>query len=123
MAGERAPHQPTLESLREFLYGLGWRLSPDQIAAAEKILLLTWTEEPNERSFSALKTGLAPICAKNLEQQAEFYAAYDRFFDRPVAKSKVVPQLGGRELVKRGRPYPFIIVAVCLLLAVAATAF
>jgi len=71
---------PTPEQLELFLHSLRqaeFRLDPDQMAGAQKILLLAHAETDDGLAARRLKTMLAPIAARSSTQQADFYRRFD----------------------------------------------
>jgi hypothetical protein len=71
---------PTTEQLQRLLDSLRdarFKFGPDQIAGAEKILLLAHAEADDGLAARRLKTMLAPIFARTPTQQADFYRRFD----------------------------------------------
>jgi hypothetical protein len=71
---------PTIEQLDDFLCALrqaDFKIGPDQMAGAQKILLLALAEADGGLAARRLKTMLAPIVARSPTQQAEFYRRFE----------------------------------------------
>jgi hypothetical protein len=81
---------PTIEQLDQFLCSLRlarFKIGPDQLAGAQKILLLALGEADHGLAAARLKTLLAPIVARSPTQQADFY----RRFEALMAEIAPVP--------------------------------
>jgi hypothetical protein len=120
MASDLAHNRlPSLEELETFLDSLradGWTIVPDQIASAQKILLLAYVEAPTSNGHW-LKTMLAPICAKTPEQQSEFYRRFDAFRHSIGALRRSEEDIAAR-IVREGRGYPFRLAAVAAVIVI-----
>src|SRR5437870_1578195 len=79
LAGNAWVQLPSIEELGLFLDQLRLKkrvLTPDEVAASQKILLLAYADGAN-CSLNSFKTMLGTICAKTPEQQAEFYRQFE----------------------------------------------
>src|SRR5215469_14607461 len=71
---------PTSEQLDSFLDSLRraqFKIGPDEIAGAQKILLLAYAEADDGLAARRLKTMLAPIVVSTPTQQGDFYRRFD----------------------------------------------
>jgi formylglycine-generating enzyme required for sulfatase activity len=71
---------PTIEQLDDFLCALrlaDFKIGPDQMAGAQKILLLALAEANGGSTAARLKTMLAPIVVRTPTQQADFYRRFE----------------------------------------------
>jgi acylphosphatase len=74
---EMLPTSTQLDAFLDALRRADFKIDPDQIGGAQKILLLAHAEADGGLAARRLKTMLAPIVARTPTQQSDFYRRFD----------------------------------------------
>jgi len=105
-----------LADLLDYLRAQGFKITADEYAVAQDLVLALIARGEDINDIATLKTFLAPVLCKSPTQQMNFSAYFDRWRGRiertePLAAEREIETAG-----KRGRLWSWVLAALALVL-------